>query len=170
VSGALTVLVTMGVSGAGKTTLGEALAKHLAWPFVDGDALHPAANVAKMASGQPLTDADRAPWLKAIGDWIDARAAAGEPGVVSCSALRRAYRDEIDQGRPQVRFVYIHGDFDLIAARMAHRKGHFMPPSLLQSQYDTLEPPAADEPVITVEAADGTEAQVAAVVEALGAR
>jgi carbohydrate kinase (thermoresistant glucokinase family)/Cof subfamily protein (haloacid dehalogenase superfamily) len=170
VNGAPTVLVTMGVSGAGKTTLGEALAKRLAWPFIDGDALHPPANVAKMKSGQPLTDADRAPWLKAIGDWIDARAAAGEPGVISCSALRRAYRDEIDGGRPQVRFVYIHGDFKLIAERMAARKGHFMPTDLLQSQYDTLEPPAPDEPVITVEAAAGTEAQVDAVAAVLKAQ
>ncbi|MGH6958704.1 MAG: gluconokinase, partial [Caulobacteraceae bacterium] len=135
------VLVVMGVSGAGKTTLAKRLAARFGWTFQEGDALHPPANIAKMKAGHPLNDADRAPWLAAIGRWIDARAAAGEPAVVACSALKRAYRDTLARGRPQVRFVFIRLDEATIAERLAHRRGHFMPPSLLASQFDALEPP-----------------------------
>jgi gluconokinase len=164
VSGAATILVVMGVSGVGKTTLGEALAKRLDWPFIDGDALHPAANIAKMKAGIPLTDADRAPWLDAIAAWIDGQLSAGRPGVVTCSALKRAYRDRLDAGRPQVSFVYIQLDEADVAKRMAARKGHFFAPSLLASQFADLEPPQADEPVMVVDGAQPIPAQVDAVV------
>jgi gluconokinase len=158
-----TVLVVMGVSGVGKSTLAEALAAHFGWPFQEGDDLHPAANIAKMKAGHALNDADRAPWLAAIGRWIDGQAAKGEPGVITCSALKRAYRDTLDRGRPQVRIVYLHGDEALVAGRVAARKGHFMPPSLLASQFADLQPPTPDEPVITVEADQPRAAQIAAV-------
>jgi gluconokinase len=158
----------MGVSGAGKTTVAQALAARLAWPFVDGDSLHPKANIDKMASGQPLDDADRAPWLAAVGAWIDARARGGEPGAVSCSALKRAYRAALTHGRPQVRIVYLHGSQALIAQRMAQRVGHFMPPGLLASQFETLEPPAPGEGVLTVQIDQPVEAQVEDIVRWLG--
>ena len=161
------VLVTMGVSGAGKTTLGEQLASRLGWPFKEGDELHPPANVAKMKSGQPLDDADRAPWLAAVGDWIDRWVAAGQDGVISCSALKRAYRDTLDGGRPAVRFVFIDLDEATIAERLQHRKGHYWPPQLLHSQFEALEVPAADEPVIVVDGQETRDAQVERVVSAL---
>jgi gluconokinase len=142
----------MGVSGAGKSTVGLALADALGWRFEEGDDLHPAANVAKMASGVPLTDADRVPWLAAIGAWIDAQGALGEPGVVTCSALRRIYRDQLASGRPQVRFVYLRASRETVAARLAGRHRHFMPQSLLDSQFATLEPPAPEERAILVDA------------------
>ena len=149
------VLLVMGVSGVGKTTMGEALARELGWPFRDADSFHPPANVAKMRSGQPLTDEDRWPWLDAIAAWIDehrATANAGEPrhGIVSCSALKRIYRARLLDGRPDVRLVYLTGDAVTIGRRMARRRDHFMPPSLLASQLSTLEPPAADENAIVV--------------------
>ena len=147
-AGAL-ILVVMGVSGAGKTTVARELAVRLGWPFEEGDNLHPAANVAKMHACIPLTDADRAPWLRAVAAWIDAARAAGKPGIITCSALRRAYRDIVVGDRPNVRLVYLHADPALLADRLAHRHGHFMPPSLLTSQLDTLEEPNAGEhPVI----------------------
>ncbi|HZC15652.1 MAG TPA: gluconokinase, partial [Caulobacteraceae bacterium] len=119
------ILVVMGVSGAGKTTVGKLVAKDLGWPFADGDDLHPKANIDKMRAGIPLNDADRAPWLAAIGAWMDARSKANEPGVVACSALKRAYRDTLRTGRPQVRIVYLRGSQAKIAERLAHRTGHF---------------------------------------------
>jgi gluconokinase len=132
----------MGVSGCGKSSVGEALAARLAIPYRDGDDLHPAANVAKMRAGIPLTDDDRWPWLDRVAETL--RDAA--PVIVGCSALRRAYRDRIRAGSGgPVRFVHLAGDRDLIAARMATRTGHYMPLSLLDSQIATLEPPAADE-------------------------
>src|ERR1022692_2082041 len=133
------VLVVMGVSGVGKTTLAEALARRLGWTFKEGDDLHPAANIAKMKAGHPLTDADRAPWLDAIGAWIDARLAEGQSGVITCSALKHAYRDRLDAGRPRTTFVFMQLDQQAVAARIASRKGHFMPPSLLASQFADLE-------------------------------
>ena len=163
------VLVAMGVSGAGKTTLGELLAKRLGWPFKEGDELHPPANIAKMKSGQPLNDADRAPWLEAIGAWIDRWLAAGQSGVISCSALKRAYRDSIDAGRPQVRFVFIDLDEATIAERLKRRKGHYWPPELLHSQFEALEPPTPDEPVIRVDGHTSREEQVEKVAAALAA-
>lgn len=139
----------MGVSGAGKTTVGERLAKRLGWEFIEGDRLHPPENVAKMQSGHPLSDADRAPWLAAIAREIDSRRAAGIRAVVACSALKRAYRQVIVGARPDVRLVYLEGTEKLIAERLARRRGHFMPPALLSSQFAALEPPGSDEhPVI----------------------
>lgn len=161
------VLVIMGVSGTGKSTLAQALAERLGWPLQEGDALHPQANLDKMAAGQPLDDADRWPWLRLIAAWIDRRAAAGEPGIVTCSALRRAYRDLLR--RDFVHFVHLTGDRELLARRMLERKGHFMPPALLDSQLAALEAPAADERAIAIDVALAPEAQVAKVLAWLGA-
>ena len=158
------VLVVMGVSGAGKTTVGKMIAARLGWPFDDGDDLQPTANIAKMHGGTPLTDADRAPWLAAIGAWIDARAAASEPGVVACSALKRAYRDTLRKGRPQVRIVYLRGSKAEIAERLAHRAGHFWPAKLLDSQFADLEEPTADERAIVVDIAATPELVAKAVI------
>jgi gluconokinase len=142
----VSAIVVMGVSGAGKSTVGQLVAARLGCPFRDADSFHPPANVAKMAGGHPLTDEDRWPWLRAIAAWIAEHRAAGTTCVVTCSALKRAYRDIVtDHQRADVRLVYLTGEFDLIAARLAARKGHFMPPALLESQFDALEPPAADE-------------------------
>lgn len=163
-------VLVMGVAGAGKSTVGGRLAADLGWAFVDGDDLHSAANVAKMAAGVPLTDADRAPWLAAIGDRVDGWAASGTPGVVASSALKRAYRDGLRAGRPQVELVYLGGERDILAARLAQRTGHFMPPGLLDSQLATLEAPAADERPIAVDISLPLERQVADVIAALRAR
>jgi len=160
-------LVIMGVSGSGKTTLGEALALRLGWPFKEGDELHPPGNIARMSAGEALTDADRAPWLAAVAQWIDGWRRAGVSGVITCSALKRAYRQSLSQGRLEVRFVYLHGAPELLAERVARRKGHFMPPALLASQLADLEPPAPDEPVITIDIDQPIAAQVAAVLQAL---
>jgi gluconokinase len=143
-------VVVMGVSGSGKTTLARGLAQRLHWEFQEGDDLHPAANVEKMARGQALTDEDRRPWLEAIGHWIDERRALGEHGVLTCSALRRDYRDLLRDGRPEVRFCHVVTDSETLRARLEHRRGHYMPASLLPSQLATLEPLAADEPGVTV--------------------
>ena len=161
------VLLIMGVAGSGKTTVGTLVAKHLGLPFVDGDDLQPKANIEKMRSGVPLTDADRAPWLAAIGDWMDARAAMGEGGVVAASVLKHAYRDGLRAGRPQVRIVYLRGSPDLIAERLAHRTGHFWPPALLASQFADLEPPGPDEDPIVVDIAGSPESVARAVAERL---
>jgi gluconokinase len=152
------VLVVMGVSGSGKSTLASLLAQRLRWPLQEGDVLHPQANVDKMAAGHPLDDAGRWPWLRLIAAWIDERAAAGEPGIVTCSALKRAYRDMLR--RDFVRFVHLTGDLDLLARRLQHRNGHFMPPSLLDSQLATLEAPGADENAIAIDIALAPETQV----------
>ena len=143
-------LIVMGVSGSGKSTIGETLAQRLRWTFEDGDRFHPAANVAKMSAGHPLTDEDRWPWLQAIADEIDRACSAGERAVIACSALKRAYRDILVHGREDVRIVFLDGTRQLIAARLAARKGHFMPAGLLESQFATLEPPAGEENPITV--------------------
>jgi gluconokinase len=142
------IIVVMGVSGSGKTTVGEVLAERLGWEFADADEFHSAANVAKMRAGTPLADADRAAWLRRIAEWIDDHIAAGKPGVVTCSALKRAYRDMLR--RPGVRFVYLDGDKDLIARRMTGRRGHFFPVTLLDSQFRELEPPEPAEHALTV--------------------
>ena len=150
------VLLVMGVAGSGKTTMGERLALELGWPFRDADSFHPPANVAKMSRGEPLTDDDRWPWLAAIAAWIDGQRAAvtgaSEPqrGIVSCSALKRVYRARLLDGRPDVRLVYLSGDEPLIAGRMARRVNHFMPTSLLKSQFAVLEEPGPDENPIVV--------------------
>jgi gluconokinase len=143
-------IIVMGVSGSGKSTIGERLAVRLGWVYEDGDAYHPPANVAKMHAGHPLTDDDRWPWLKAIAAAIDRHIAAGQPIVIACSALKRAYRRVLVHGRDDIRIVYLKGSRDLIARRLKARKGHFMPSDLLDSQFATLEEPAADERVMAV--------------------
>ena len=152
------VVVLMGVSGSGKSTIGTALAAQLGWAFVEGDDFHPPANVEKMSRGVPLTDADRAPWLAAIAAWIDDHLATGRTGIVSCSALKRAYRQVIVGTRTGVGLVHLRGSFDLIAARMAARRGHFMPLSLLQNQFQTLEEPGPDEHALPVSIDQSAEA------------
>jgi carbohydrate kinase (thermoresistant glucokinase family) len=144
------IVVVMGVSGAGKTTVGELLARRLGLPFVEGDDLHPPANVAKMAAGNPLTDAERAPWLRALAARIRAAAAAGLGLVVACSALRRSYREMLRAAAPGVRFVFLQGSRELLQRRLAARRGHFMAADLLDSQLATLEPPGTDEDAWTV--------------------
>jgi gluconokinase len=144
------VIVLMGVSGSGKSTAGKRLATMLGWPFRDADSFHPQANIDKMSAGIPLTDADRAPWLAAIAAWIAERVRAGEPGIVSCSALKRAYRRTLLDGQTGVGLVYLQGSFALISDRMSRRKGHFMPLELLQSQFATLEEPAREEGALVV--------------------
>jgi gluconokinase len=154
-------LVVMGVSGSGKSTIADKLAERLGWTFEDGDRFHPASNVAKMSAGQPLTDEDRWPWLQAIADEIDRVCRAGEHAVIACSALKRAYRDILVHGRNDVRIIFLKGNQDLIAGRLAARKGHFMPPGLLDSQFGTLEPPGANENPVTV----SIDASVDAIVD-----
>ena len=154
-------LVVMGVSGSGKSTIAERLAARLGWRCEDGDKYHPPANVAKMSAGHPLTDEDRWPWLQAIADEIDRTCTQGERAVVACSALKRAYRDILVHERNDVRIVFLNGTQDLIAARLAARKGHFMPPGLLTSQFKTLEPPQPTERPITV----SIDAPVEAIVD-----
>jgi gluconokinase len=162
------VLVVMGVSGCGKSTVGALLAGLLGWPFEEGDALHPAANVAKMAAGHPLTDDDRGPWLALVSRWIDQRLDAGDDGVITCSALRRSYRDVLDHRRRGVLFVHLAGDRATLAARLAVRQGHFMPPGLLDSQFADLEPPGADEPAITLDVGPTPPQLVQQLVRLLG--
>ena len=145
------VAVVMGVSGSGKTTIGILLAETLGWQFQEGDKLHPPENVAKMSAGNPLSDADRLPWLRSIAETIDGWRARGELGVVTCSALKRSYRNIIIGDRPEVRLVYLKGSPDLIRRRMAARHGHFMPTTLLDSQFSILEEPSPDENPIVVD-------------------
>jgi gluconokinase len=143
-------LIVMGVSGSGKTTVGERLAARLGWRYADADTFHPASNVAKMSAGHPLTDEDRWPWLKAIAAEIEHVCEAGSRVVIGCSALKRAYRDILVNGRDDVRIIYLDGTSALIAERLSQRKGHFMPAALLASQFGALEPPSADEHPVTV--------------------
>jgi gluconokinase len=145
------VLVLMGVSGCGKTSVAAILSGRLGWPFEEGDALHPPANVEKMKAGHPLTDEDRAPWLAQVADWVDQRLDAGGNGLITCSALKHSYRQLIDRRGSGVMFVYLAGSRETVAARLAARMGHFMPPSLLASQFADLEEPSADEPAIRVD-------------------
>jgi carbohydrate kinase (thermoresistant glucokinase family) len=153
----------MGVSGSGKSTVGAALAERLGWKFIDGDALHPPVNVAKMHAGQPLDDRDREPWLDAIAAQIDSWIEHRTPGIIACSALKRRYRDRIIGDRVGVRLIYLDGSREVIAKRLAMRRGHFMPTSLLDSQFATLEPPGADENAIVV----GIDRPVNAIVDAI---
>ena len=145
------IAVVMGVSGSGKTTVASLLAATLGWQFQEGDGLHPPENVAKMSAGSPLTDADRLPWLRRIAETIDGWRARGESGVITCSALKRSYRDIIIGDRPEVRLVYLKGSPGLIRQRMAARHGHFMPTTLLDSQFSILEEPSPDENPIVVD-------------------
>jgi gluconokinase len=159
-----TILVLMGVSGVGKTTTGQRLAKRLGWEFRDADDFHPPANIAKMASGVPLTDEDRGPWLDAIGAWIDARAAHGGRAIVTCSALRRIYRERLLHGRASARLVFLKGSKALIADRLSRRNGHFMPQGLLDSQFATLEEPRRDERAIVIDVAQSPNRVVSRIV------
>jgi gluconokinase len=161
-------IVVMGVSGAGKSTVGRLIAERLDCPFRDADSFHPQANIEKMASGQPLTDEDRWPWLRAIAQWIGEHRAAGTTCVVTCSALKRVYRDLVtDAQHSDVRLVYLKGDIDLIEARLKTRTGHFMPPALLRSQFDALEEPRADEHAIAVPIDEAPEQIAGTVIRAL---
>lgn len=164
------ILVLMGVSGAGKSTVGPLLAERLGWPYRDADGFHPPANIAKMSADTPLTDEDRRPWLAAIAAWIDERRAAGGHGIVSCSALKRAYREVLVGGRPDVLLVYLRGEEGLIARRQAARTGHFMPATLVRSQFETLEEPAPDERALTVRVDQPPEAVAAEIAAALAVR
>ncbi|THD71492.1 MAG: gluconokinase [Bradyrhizobium sp.] len=158
----------MGVSGSGKSTIAERLAQRLRWTYEDGDRFHPASNVAKMSAGQPLTDEDRWPWLRAIADEIDRVCKAGEHAVIACSALKRTYRDVLVHGRTDVRIIYLEGTEPLIAKRLAERKGHFMPPGLLASQFKTLEPPDSRENPVTVSIDAPVDAIVDNIIGQLG--
>lgn len=162
-------VVVMGVSGCGKSTVGRALADRLGVNFVEGDALHSDRNVAKMAAGIALTDADRHGWLQAVAEQLNNATAEAVGVVASCSALKRQYRDLLRSGAPDLRFVFLHGSRALLAERMAARSGHYMPPSLLQSQLDTLEPPGPEEHPITLDIAEPPERLVEAAVHALNA-
>jgi gluconokinase len=148
-------IVVMGVSGSGKSTVGAALAQRLRVPFADADDFHPPANIAKMSAGTPLGDDDRWPWLDAIGTWAHGRAGLG--GVVSCSALKRSYRDRLRAAAPGVVFVHLTGDRALIEDRMSHRQGHFMPTAPLDSKFATLQPLQADEAGADVDVSGGPE-------------
>jgi ribose 5-phosphate isomerase A len=167
------ILVIMGVSGAGKTTVAEALAARLGWAFEEGDSLHPELNIAKMHAGIPLTDEDRRPWLEHVAAWIDAQRAKKQPGIITCSALKRSYRQSIIGDRPEVRLVYLRGGWELIVKHLADRHGHFMPPTLLRSQIDTLEEPdPSEDPLIIDEGAPPgrTPGQIAGeIIHLLGA-
>src|SRR5438105_12233646 len=154
-------LVVMGVSGSGKSTIADKLAERLSWKYEDGDKFHPLSNVAKMSAGQPLIDEDRWPWLHAIADEIDRVCKARERAVIACSALKRVYRDILVHGRNDVRIIFLKGTQELIASRLNLRKGHFMPPGLLASQFNTLEPPGSDENPVTV----SIDASVDAIVD-----
>ena len=160
-------LIVMGVSSSGKSSIGKALADRLGWRFADGDDFHPKANVEKQRAGQPLTDEDRWPWLQSIADEIDRVTAEGGRLVVACSALKRVYRDLLVHGRHDIRIIYLDGSRELIAERMAARKNHFMPPSLLDSQFKTLEVPGSDERPIAVSIDDDMDGIVDAIVKQL---
>ena len=164
----LCALVVMGVSGSGKSTIADKLAERLNWTYEDGDKFHPASNVAKMSAGQPLTDEDRRPWLQAIAEEIDRACKAGQRAVIACSALKRAYRDILVHGQPDVRIIYLKGPQQLIARRLALRKNHFMPPGLLESQFKTLEPPDASENPVTVSIDGSVDSIVDDILRQLG--
>jgi gluconokinase len=161
-------IVVMGVAGAGKTTIATRLSARLGCELADADDFHPRANVAKMAAGIPLQDEDRWPWLDAIAAWIRDRAEAGKTAVVTCSALKRAYRDVLRAASPGVVFVHLTGAPELIAERLRSRRGHFMPPALLASQIAALAPLAPDEPGLTVNVAGSPDELTGQIVAALG--
>ncbi|MEU6369753.1 gluconokinase [Streptomyces sp. NPDC046931] len=159
------VVVVMGVAGTGKTTVGPLLAARLGVPYAEGDDFHPPANITKMSAGVPLTDEDRWPWLDAIGTWAQGRAGLG--GVVSSSALKRAYRDRLRASAPGIVFVHLTGDRKLIEDRMAHRQGHFMPTGLLDSQFATLQQLEPDEAGVAVDVSGSPEKITARAMDAL---
>lgn len=159
--GATAPVVVMGVSGSGKSTVGPALARRLGVPFVDADTLHPRTNIVKMTAGEPLSDDDRRPWLDRVGEWL---AGHRDGGVVSCSALKRDYRDRLRGHCPGTEFLHLSGAPELLGARLAARSGHFMPAALLRSQFDALEPLGIDEAGVTADAGDAVDAIVDAFV------
>jgi gluconokinase len=163
------IIMVMGVSGSGKTTIGALLAGRLHWQYAEADSFHSKENVAKMASGHPLTDEDRWPWLHSIAAWMDEQIKAGKPAVVTCSALKRSYRDLLRDGRPEVRVVYLDGDKELIAHRMTARHGHYFQVEMLDSQFAALEPPAPDEHVLSVPITGPPDRTVAEILEGLSA-
>lgn len=163
----MTVLVVMGVAGCGKSTVADLLAARLAWPFMEGDSLHPESNIAKMESGQPLTDEDRGPWLDRVAAWIERQHTAGQDGIITCSALKRSYRDVLNRRGEGVVFVYLAGERRTLEDRMQARVGHFMPPGMLASQLETLEEPQPDEPSIRVPIERSPTAIVEQVTKAL---
>lgn len=165
-----TIIVVMGVSGSGKTTVAAMLAGALGAGFLEGDDVHPPANVEKMRSGSPLTDADRWPWLQTIARQVDRWRERGERGVVACSALKRAYRDILVGDRPEVGLVYLRGAPDLIQRRLAARHEHFMPAGLLSSQFSTLQEPAPEEDAIIVDVDRSPADIVADIVRRIEAR
>ena len=160
-------VVVMGVSGVGKTTVAKGISTILGWTFAEGDAFHPESNVAKMSAGQPLTDDDRWPWLRSIGDWMSDEIAAGRSAVVTCSALRRVYRDLLREGRPELVFLSPDRRGGLVGERMSHRADHYMPASLLASQLATLEPLEPDEPGAVVSVDGEAEEVIARALAAL---
>jgi gluconokinase len=161
------ILIVAGVAGSGKSTVGALLARRLGWRFADADTFHSEANVAKMRAGIPLTDDDREPWLRAVTSWMDERTAEGESGVVTCSALKRAYRDELLAGRPEATMVFLAASRELLAARLTARPGHFFPEKLLDTQLAAMEPPAPDERVHTVIAEGDSTATTAKIIAML---
>ncbi|MBB3664937.1 MULTISPECIES: gluconokinase [Prauserella salsuginis group] len=165
-----TCLVVMGVSGAGKSTIAAHLADELGWPMAEADEFHPEANIAKMSAGTPLTDADRIPWLEALRAWIDERGADGESVVVTCSALKRTYRDVLRRAGVRVRFVHLSGSVDTVGGRLSGRSGHFMPPALLESQFADLEPLDADEDGVALDVSDAPDSITATALDRLGLR
>lgn len=154
--------ILMGVSSTGKTSVGTAVAQQLGMKLIDGDDLHPRANILKMAGGTPLNDEDRAPWLERINDAAFSLEQKSEQGIIICSALKKKYRDQICQGNQDVKFLFLHGPFDLVLTRMKQRKGHYMKAEMLQSQFDTLEIPQADEPNVFFIDIDGSFDEVVA--------
>jgi gluconokinase len=160
-------IVVMGVSGSGKSTVGSALAQRLRVPFVDADTLHPPSNIAKMSAGEPLTDDDRYPWLERVGEWLTGHRGGG---VVSCSALKRKYRDQLRTHCASIEFLYLSGSPEVIGTRMAARPGHFMPAALLQSQFDALESLDVGEAGVTADISQGVENIVNDFLAGLAAR
>jgi len=161
------IVVVGGVAGSGKTTVGAVLAERLHWPFQDADAFHPAANIAKMRSGVPLTDADRAPWLAGIAAWLDERIAGGESAVAGCSALKRSYRDQLLAGRPSAWLAFLEISRELAHARLAARHGHFFSVQLLESQFAELEPPRDEPRVLVLEATRSPDELADEIIERL---
>ncbi len=164
-----TTIVVMGVSGSGKSTVAATLVDRLGWDFAEGDDLHPPSNVAKMRAGQALDDDDRWPWLRRVAGWIGEHEAAGRPAVVTCSALKRSYRDLLADGHPSVWFAHVTADPDLIRERVEHRTGHYMPATLLDSQLATLQPLADDEPGARISGASPPESVVTELLACLDA-
>jgi gluconokinase len=162
-------IIVMGVSGSGKSSVGQALATRLGLAYIEGDSLHPASNVEKMSKGIPLTDEDRMPWLDLIGERLHAKLAGGEGVVVTCSSLKRSYRDRLRSAAPHLYFVYLEGSKALLTKRMGERKGHFMPTSLLESQLQTLEVPTGERGVVTVDIDNTVHGIVDAAVDGLAA-